>query len=130
MELKSIPTNYLFIPPDLISYHGPHDYLVISDPTRLVNKNYVGEIYFGLIPCKTVTGFVYIDENDNGDCDDGESKPAGVQLNAKDKQVVTGKEGQFIFRNLPGLWQEWINISEPQLFYKEDVKKLKIRINK
>jgi hypothetical protein len=130
MELKTIPANYLYIPADLISYHGPHDYLVITEPTRLVNKNFVGEIYFGLVPCKTVTGFVYIDENNNNDYDDGETRPSGVQLNAKDKQVVTGKEGQFIFRNLPELWQEWIKVSEKQLFYKEDVKKLKININK
>ena len=130
MELKSIPANYLYIPSDLVSYHGPYDYRVITEPTRLVNSNYVGEIYFGLIPCKTVTGFVYIDKNNNNQYDDGEIRPAGVQLNAKDKQVITGKDGEFIFHNLPEMWQQWIKVSETQLFYKEDVEKLKIKINK
>jgi len=113
VELKSIPPNFL----------------LTENPTRLVNRHYVGEIYFGLIPCKTVAGFVYIDENGNGEYDANEVRPSAVTLSARDKQVVTSKDGQFIFRNLPEMWQEWIKISETQLFYKEDVKKIKIHIN-
>jgi hypothetical protein len=114
VELKSIPPNFL----------------LTENPTRLVNRHYVGEIYFGLIPCKTVTGFIYIDENGNGEYDADEVRPAAVALSAKDKQVLTGKDGRFIFRNLPEMWQEWIKVSETQLFYKEDIKKIKISINK
>jgi hypothetical protein len=112
MELKSIPANYL----------------LISKPTQLVNRNYTGEIYFGLIPCKTVTGFVYMEENQNGAYDEGEVRPEGVLLKAKDKEVITGKDGKFIFRNLPVLWQQWIEVKQEQLYYKGSIKNLKFNI--
>jgi hypothetical protein len=112
VELKSIPA----------------DYLLISKPTQLVNRNYVGEIYFGLIPCETVTGFVYIDENQNGAYDQGESGPGGVLLKAKDKEVITGKDGTFIFRNLPTQWRQWIEVKKEQLYYKGSIENLKINI--
>lgn len=113
LELRSIPVNYL----------------MIDEPTRLVNRYYTGEIYFGLIPCKTLTGFVYIDENGNNTPDENEIRPAGVILKAKDKEVVTGQNGEFTFRNLPIMWQEWIKLHDNQLFNKTDIKKLKIKFN-
>jgi len=113
VELKSIPANYL----------------LISKPTQLVNRNYIGEIYFGLIPCKTVTGFVYVDENQNGAYDEGEVRPEGVLLKAKDKEVITGKDGKFIFRNLPELWQQWIEVKQEQLYYKGSKENLRFNID-
>jgi uncharacterized repeat protein (TIGR01451 family) len=112
LELKSIPANYL----------------LKSNPTQLVNRNYIGEIYFGLIPCTTVTGFVYVDENQNGAYDEGEVRPEGVLLKAKDKVVITGKDGNFIFRNLPTLWRQWIEVKQEQLYYKGSVESLKFKI--
>lgn len=109
IELRSVPGSYVL--------YGP--------PTRLVNRNYTGEVYFALIPTKTVTGFVYEDANGNGTFDESEVRPAGVQLKAKDKEVITGKDGEFIFRNLPDLWQQWIEISKDQSFYKGNKDSLK-----
>jgi hypothetical protein len=114
LELKSLPPNYL----------------VFGNPTRLVNRHYIGEISFALIPCKTVEGFVYVDGNQNGTYDEGESRPVGVQLRAKDKEVITAKGGVFIFRNLPLQWQQWIEINKDQLYYKGDTANLKIHIEK
>lgn len=111
MELKSVPAHYL----------------LTADPTVLVNRRYQGEIYFGLVPTKTVEGFVYVDENNNGSYDDGEARPEGVVLTAKDKQIVTGKDGKYIFRNLPVLWQEFIKLSPEQPFYKGNIESLKIK---
>lgn len=113
IELKSIPANYL----------------MIDKPTRLVNRQYAGEISFGLIPCKTVTGFVYTDENGNGAYDPGEAKPAGVLLKAKDKEIVTGADGRFTFRNLPEMWQQWIGVKTAQPYYKGDAAKLKFQLD-
>ncbi len=113
IELKSLPANYL----------------LNTAPTQLVNRNFVGDIYFGLIPCKRVTGFVFIDDNSNGAHDNGESKPAGVLLQAKDKEVLTGKDGEFIFRNLPELWRQWIKVKPQQPYYKGAKGNLKIIIN-
>jgi hypothetical protein len=110
LELKSLP---------------PH-YILLSNPTMLVNRNYTGKIHFGLVPSKTVKGFVYVDSNGNGQHDPDETAPAGVVLKAKDKEVVTGKGGQFIFRNLPVLWQQWIEIKKEQPFYNETIDNLKI----
>jgi hypothetical protein len=114
IELKSIPSNYL----------------LISNPTRLVNRNYTGEIHFGLIPCKNVTGFIYVDENKNGAYDKGEVNPEGVLLKAKSKEVLSGKDGKFIFRNLPVLWQQWIEVNKEQLYYKGNVENLGFYIEK
>jgi uncharacterized repeat protein (TIGR01451 family) len=110
LELKSLP---------------PH-YLLLGNPTMLVNRNYTGKIHFGLVPSKTVVGFVYVDANGNGQHDPGETAPAGVVLKAKDKEVLTGKGGQFIFRNLPELWQQWIEIKKDQPFYNDTIDNLKI----
>ncbi len=112
IELRSVPGSYVL--------YGP--------PTRLVNRNYTGEIYFALIPTKTVTGFVYVDANQNGTFDEGEVRPAGVLLRAKDKEVITGKDGEFIFRNLPVLWQQWIEVSEDQSFYKGGIDSLRFSL--
>lgn len=113
LELKSIPANYL----------------MIDQPTRLVNRYYDGEIFFGLIPCKTVTGFVYSDENGNGAFDQGEARPAGILLKAKDKEVVTGTDGRFTFRNLPVLWQQWIEVKSTQPYYNGAASKLKFQLD-
>jgi len=112
VELKSIPGNYL----------------MIENPTKLVNRHYVGEVYFGLIPTTTVTGFVYLDENGNNVYDEGEIKPEGVMLKAKDKEELTGKDGKFIFRNLPVLWRQWIEVKKEQLYYKKNIDYLKFKI--
>ncbi len=116
IELKSVPGNYL----------------VNGKPTRLVNRHYVGEIYFALIPTKTVKGFVYVDKNGNGAYDEGEVRPAGVLLQTGDeantKVVITGNGGTFIFRNLPELWQEWIKVTESQPFYKGNKESLKFSL--
>ncbi len=112
VELKSIPA----------------DYLLISNPTQLVNRNYVGEIYFGLIPCEAVIGFVYVDENQDGVYDEGEPRPEGVLLKAKGKEVITGKDGNFIFRNLPTQWRQWLEVKKEQLYYKGTVEGLKFNI--
>jgi len=112
LELKSLPAGYLMITP----------------PTRLVNRNYVGEIFFGLIPCEIVTGFVYIDENGNGKYDEGETRPTGVTVKARDKETCTGPGGEFVFKNLPLLWKDYIKVSDDQVFYKGDVDKLKISL--
>ena len=110
IELKSVPANFI----------------LRDNPTKLINRHYTGMIYFSLIPCKTLTGFVYQDENENGSFDTSETRPAGVVLKAKDKEVVTAPDGQFIFRNLPVLWQEWVEIKKDQPFYKKG-KSLKIQ---
>lgn len=112
IELKSLPSNYV----------------LTGEPTVLVNRRYQGEIYFGLVSCKTVEGFVYIDENTNGSYDEGETRPEGIVLTAKDKQIVTGKNGKYIFRNLPVLWQEFIEISPEQPFYKGNKENLTIKL--
>ena len=109
VELKSIPGNYL----------------MIENPTKLVNRHYTGEIYFGLIPCETVTGYVYLDENGNGAYDEGEARPEGVMLKAKEKEVLTGKDGRFIFRNLQKLWRQWLEVKPGQLYYKGSIENLK-----
>ncbi len=114
MELKSLPAHFL----------------VATSPTRMVNRNYVGDISFPLVPCNGVTGFVYLDANGNKSYDDGETKPAGVLLKAKDKEVATGGSGQFIFRNLPVLWQEWIEIKKDQPYYDGPTENLRIQVNK
>lgn len=113
MELKSLPAHYL----------------LKDSPTRLVNRNYTGMIYFGLVPCKTVKGFVYQDANGNGEFDNGESRPFGVLIEAKGKTVVSGKDGRFIFRNLPELWQEWMKIKDKQIFFTGEPKNLKFKID-
>ncbi len=112
LELKSLPATYV----------------LLENPTRLVNRRYTGEIYFPLVPCETVIGFVYADENQNGDYEEGEVRPEGVLLKAKDKEVLTGKEGKFIFRNLPVLWRQWIEVKKEQLYYKGSVENLKFNI--
>jgi uncharacterized repeat protein (TIGR01451 family) len=106
----------------------PPEYVLLVNPTQLVNRNYTGDIYFPLIPCKTVKGFVYVDENQNGVYDKGETKPAGVLLKAGEKEVLTTTTGAFIFRNLPVLWQEWIKVSEEQPYYKGKLENLKFRV--
>jgi hypothetical protein len=67
-----------------------------------------------------------VDKNNNDSYDEGEARPAGVVLKAKDKQVISGKDGKYIFRNLPVLWQEFIVVSPEQPFYKGDKGALKI----
>jgi hypothetical protein len=106
----------------------PPEYVLLVNPTQLVNRHYTGDIYFPLIPCKTVKGFVYVDDNQNGIYDKGETKPAGVLLKAGEKEVLTAFEGTFIFRNLPVLWQEWIKVSEEQPYYKENKDNLKFSL--
>lgn len=104
LELKSLPPQYI------LEQH----------PTVLVNRRYVGEVYFPLIPCKNVKGFVFEDANGNGQYDEGEVKPSGVLLQANEKEVVTGKDGWFLFRNLPVQWQKDIGLSDEQPYYKSD----------
>jgi hypothetical protein len=103
-------------------------HILLENPTRLVNRRYTGEIYFPLVPCETVIGFVYVDENQNGAYDEGEIRPDGVLLKAKDKEVITGKDGQFIFCNLPILWRQWIEVKREQWYYKGSVSNLKFHI--
>ena len=105
----------------------PPDYILKSEPTRLVNRYYTGDIYFPIIPCETVRGFVYNDRNKNGSYDEGETKPEGILLKAKDKEVITGKDGEFIFKNIPLLWQEWIKINEKQPYNQDTLKNLKLQ---
>lgn len=112
IELKELPSNYL----------------LVGSPTRMVNRYYTGDISFGLVECKTVKGFVYVDENNNGVFDEGEARPRGVVLKAKDKEVVSGKDGGFVFRNLPALWQQWIEISKDQPFYKGSLDNLEFEV--
>jgi uncharacterized repeat protein (TIGR01451 family) len=107
----------------------PYNYLLNAKPTQLVNRNFAGDIYFSLIPTKTVSGFVFIDENGSGVYDNGEKRPMGVLLQAKDKEVFTGQDGEFIFRNLPELWRQWIKIKPEQPYYKGSTTNLKININ-
>ncbi len=109
MELRSVPAQYV----------------VNGSPTKLVNRRYKGEVFFALIPCDTVKGFVYVDANGNGQFDDGETQPGGVVLKAKDKEVLT-RGGKYIFRNIPTMWIQWIEIAKTQPFYKGDVTQLKI----
>lgn len=106
----------------------PAYYLLPSEPTRLVNRNYTGDIHFGLVPCKTLKGFVYVDENGNNTFDNGEKRPGGVIIKAKDKESVSGKNGGFIFRNLPTLWQQWLEIKKEQYFYKDALENLKLQL--
>jgi hypothetical protein len=65
------------------------------------------------------------DADGNGQHDPDETAPAGVVLKAKDKEVVTGIGGQFIFRNLPVLWQQWVEIKKEQPFYNKTINNLK-----
>jgi hypothetical protein len=106
----------------------PDAYVLIENPTKLVNRRYAGEIYFPLVPCETVIGFVYVDENQNGQYDEGEARPGGVLLKAGEKEVITGKDGGFIFRNLPVLWRQWIEVKKEQLYYKGLVSNLNFNI--
>ncbi|MGE5343473.1 MAG: CARDB domain-containing protein [Candidatus Omnitrophota bacterium] len=128
LELKSLPSRYLLVPPGFIALHAPFDYMRMSDPTRLVNRRYQGEIYFGLIPCQTLTGFVYVDENGNNAYDEGEIRPSGVVVTAKDKEAVTENEGNFTFHNLPEIWSQELTIKDLQVFYKGDRLKLKLKL--
>ncbi len=103
----------------------PSDFMLKELPTRLVNRNYIGEIAFPMIPCKTVLGFAYADTNGNGTFDVGEERQAGVLLQAEEKEVVTDNDGVFIFRNLPVLWEEFIKLADRQPYFKGDTSTLK-----
>jgi uncharacterized repeat protein (TIGR01451 family) len=112
----------------------PAQYLLLEHPTRMVNRHYVGEIHFGLVPCKTVTGFVFIDENQNGSYDAGETRLENIVLRVNatikgkkiEKEAVTGNDGKFIFHNLPEAWIEFIEIKSEQPHHQGNIKKLKI----
>ncbi|MCK4760807.1 MAG: DUF11 domain-containing protein [Candidatus Aminicenantes bacterium] len=107
----------------------PGSYLSTTPVTRLVDRRYVGDIYFGLVSCRTLTGFVYVDENGNGSYDEGESRPAKIVVTAGKKETTSGENGRFIFRNLPKLWQEFAAIKKEQPFYKGPTGKFKFQLD-
>ncbi|MCP4146839.1 MAG: DUF11 domain-containing protein, partial [bacterium] len=106
----------------------PDGYVFLLEPTRLVNRNYVGEIAYPLVPCENVEGFVYIDANGSGAFDVGETRLSGVVLETKGKAVVSGAGGRFRFNNLPVLWKDYLKVSDSQPFYTDDMTKVKFEI--
>jgi hypothetical protein len=94
----------------------------------VVNRQFNGVISFGLVPCITVKGFVYRDDNGNDRYDEGEKRIMGVVVQSVDKETISGSEGMFIFRNLPVDWKEQITIKSKQPYYDADISNIHIHI--
>jgi uncharacterized repeat protein (TIGR01451 family) len=110
--LKSVSSHYVFT----------------TDPTCVVNRQFNGVISFGLVPCITVKGFVYRDDNGNDRYDIGEERIRGVMVQSVDKETISSSEGIFIFRNLPIAWKEHITIKSEQPYYDADISNIRIHI--
>ena len=95
----------------------PADLVFSTSPTRLVDRFFNEVIVFGLVPCTVVKGFVFRDENANGVYEEGEAKIEGIELKAEEKEVLSGKDGEFIFTNLPVIWKDRIEIKRVQFYY-------------
>jgi hypothetical protein len=105
----------------------PAHYVLTTEPTRLVNRNYSGDIYFPLVPCRTVNGVVIDKENDTP----VEGVLLKLRINDFEKEVFSGKDGKFVFRNVPvALEDGLIKINESQPFYKGMSQNLKLKFNK
>jgi hypothetical protein len=112
IELKSVSSHFV----------------LTTVPTCVVNRQFAGIISFGLVPCMTVKGFVYRDDNANERYDEGEARIKGLVLQAESKETISGSQGMFIFRNLPVSWKEQIAIKSEQPYYDANISTIRIHI--
>lgn len=84
--LETIPEGYL-----------PED---VPKKTFTVTEGIRYELNFPLRASRSVTGRVYIDENNNGNLDTDEKIISGVKILLGNKSAVTDQEGWYLFDNL------------------------------
>ena len=106
----------------------PEDMVLISPPTQLTNRAQRRELTYALVPCRPLRGFVYLDENRNGACDENEPKLAGVLLQAGEKECSSGRNGEFIMHNLPDLWRDLLKPAAKQPLFSQSLALVRIHI--
>jgi hypothetical protein len=106
----------------------PEHMVLISPPTQLTSRSQRRELTYALVPCRHLRGFVFRDDDRNGQWDANEPRLAGIRLKAGDKECSSGGQGEFIMNNLPDLWRELLRVDKNQPLYSGALEPLTIQI--